>query len=188
MSTRGSILLAVGMLMVGLLIGALTGGVTGYVLGQSSRNAMAAQYFQRQQNLPPVQPQPNQPVNPTPQPGPTSPFSRRGGGNGFPPAANVLNGVRIDQVDPNGPAGKAGVQVNDIVTAVGSTKLDANHSLADLIQAQKPGDAVVLSITRGAQTIQLTVTLGASSADSAKPLLGVTYSTLPGAPFRFPTQ
>lgn len=188
MSSRGVILLAVGMLILGVLIGGLTGGVTGFVLGQSSRTAMAAQFFQRQQNLPTQPQQPNQSATPTPQPGQTSPYSRRGNGNGFPPASQVINGVRVDQVDANGPAGKAGVQVNDIITAVGSTKLDANHSLSDLIQAQKPGDTVTLSITRGSQTIQLTVTLGTSSTDSTKPLLGITYSNLPGAQYRFPTQ
>jgi len=189
MSNRGMILLAVGMLILGLLIGGLTGGVTGYVLGQGSRTALAAQFLQRQQNLPSTQPQqPNQSPNATPQPGQTNPFGRRNNGNGFPPAADVINGARVDQVDANGPAGKAGVQTNDIITAIGSTKLDANHSLADLIQAQKPGDNVTLSITRGSQTMQITVTLGASSTDSTKPLLGVTYSALPGGRFRFPTQ
>jgi membrane-associated protease RseP (regulator of RpoE activity) len=189
MSNRGAILLAVGMLILGLLIGGLTGGVTGFVLGQGSRTAMAAQFLQRQQNLPSTQPQqPNQPANPTPQPGQTNPLGRRSNGNGFPPAADVINGVRVDQVDANGPAGKAGVQANDIITAIGSTKLDANHSLGDLIQAQKPGDNVTLSITRGSQTMQITVQLGASSTDSTKPLLGITYSALPGGRFRFPTQ
>lgn len=186
MSSRGAILLAVGMLVLGLLIGGLTGGVTGFVLGQSSRAAMAAQFLQRQQNLP--SPQQQLPYA-TPQPGQT-PFSRRGNGNGngFPPALDVINGVRVDQVDATSPAGKAGVQVNDIITAIGSTKLDATHSLTDLIQAQKPGDNVVLSITRGSQTIQITVTLGASSTDNTKPLLGITYSALPGGRYRFPTQ
>lgn len=188
MSNRGMILLAVGMLILGLLIGGLTGGVTGYVLGQGSRTAMAAQFIQRQQNVPPLQQQPNQPANPTPQPGQTNPFGRRSDGNGFPPAADVINGARVDQVDASGPAGKAGVQTNDIITAVGSTKLDANHSLGDLIQAQKPGDKVALSITRGSQTMQITVELGASSTDSTKAMLGITYSALPGGRFRFPTQ
>lgn len=171
MSTRGTILLAIGMLILGMLIGGLTGGVAGYFAGQSSRIGLA----QRIQ-LPSITPQP-QPLQPqsTPQPIPT-PFAQRG----LPPAVNVLGAARVEEVEKDGPAEKAGLQVGDIITAVGTTKLDANHSLGDLIQAQKPGDKVDLSITRGRQTMVINVELGASSQDSTKAYLGIKYSTIPG--------
>lgn len=172
MSTRGTILLAIGMLILGLLIGGLTGGVAGYFAGQSSRIGFA----QRIQLLPAVTPQP-QPAQPqsTPQPMPT-PFAQRG----LPPAINVLGAARVEEVEKDSPAEKAGLQVGDIITAVGTTKLDANHSLGDLIQAQKPGDKVDLSITRGRQTLVITVELGKSAQDSTKAYLGIKYSTIPG--------
>ncbi|MBI5032996.1 MAG: PDZ domain-containing protein [Chloroflexi bacterium] len=191
MSTRGAILLAIGMLILGLSIGAMTGGVTGFFLGQSSR-ATAGQFFQQgypQGRFPNQQGQ-AQPT-PTPQPAPqqqpnqTNPFNRRGFGN-LPPAANVLNGARVTQVVGNSPAAKAGLKVGDIITAVGTTKLDADHALADLIQAHKPGEKVDLSVTRGSQTMIITVELGPSSNDSNKAYLGIEYSVMPGAQFRFP--
>lgn len=171
MSTRGTILLAIGMLILGLLIGGLTGGVAGYFAGQSSRIGLA----QRIQ-LPSItqQPQPSQPQS-TPQPMPT-PFTQRG----LPPAANVLGAARVEEVEKDSPAEKAGLQVGDIITAVGTTKLDANHSLGDLIQAQKPGDKIDLSVTRGRQTMVISVELGKSAQDSTKAYLGIKYSTIPG--------
>ncbi len=189
MSTRGAILLAIGMLILGLLIGIMTGGVTGFFLGQSSRTAVS-QFYQQgfpQGRFPNQQGQ----ATPTPQPGQqqpnqTSPFNRRGNGNGLPPASNVLNGARVTQVVANSPAAKAGLQVGDIITAVDTTKLDADHALADLIQAHKPGDKVDLSVTRGSQTMMISVELGSSSSDSTKAYLGIEYSAMPGAQFRFP--
>jgi membrane-associated protease RseP (regulator of RpoE activity) len=191
MSSRGSILLAIGMLILGLLIGGMSGGVTGFFLGQSSRPA-ASQFFQPGV---PFNRQPNQQGIPTPQspqgqpqpPNQTNPFNRRGNnGNGLPPAANVLNGAHVDDVDASSPAAKAGLQIGDIITAVGTTKLDAAHALADLIQAHKPGDKVDLSVTRGNQTMILTVELGTLSTDNTKAYLGIKYSTMPGGQFRVP--
>ncbi len=170
MSTRGTILLAIGMLILGLLIGGLTGGVAGYFAGQSSRVGLA----QRIQ-LPSFTPQP-QPLQPQSTPQPSPPLAPRG----LPPALNVLGAARVEEVEKDSPADKAGLQVGDIITAVGTTKLDANHSLGDLIQAQKPGDKVDLSITRGRQTMILNVELGKSPQDSTKAYLGIKYSTIPG--------
>lgn len=187
MSTRGAMLLAIGMLILGLLIGIMTGGVTGFFLGQSSRVAMGQFY---QQGFPQGR-LPSQQATPTPQPGQqqpnqTNPFNRRGTGNGLPPAANVLNGARVSQVVANSPAAKAGLQVGDIITAIDTTKLDADHALADLIQAHKPGDKIDLSVTRGSQTMIISVELGSSSNDNSKAYLGIEYSVMPGAQFRFP--
>ena len=175
MSSRGAVLLGIGMLVLGLLIGAMAGGVAGYFMGQNSRAVALGQRFQNVQPLPPVvqQPQPQQPQQ-QPQQQPT-PFSRRT----FPQAQNVLGAARVEQIDPGSPAEAAGLKVGDVITAVGSTKLDANHSLSDLILAQKPGDKVDLSVTRGTQTMIITITLGASAQDSTKASLGIRYTTIP---------
>jgi membrane-associated protease RseP (regulator of RpoE activity) len=170
MSTRGTILLAIGMLILGLLIGGLTGGVAGFFAGQSSQIRFA-QRFQ----LPIAPPTPQSPQTQPTSPAPT-PFMPRG----LPPALTVLGAARVEEVEKDSPAEKAGLQVGDIITAVGTTKLDANHSLGELIQAQKPGDKVDLSITRGRQTMIITVELGKSPQDSTKAYLGVKYSTVPG--------
>lgn len=175
MSTRGTILLAIGMLVLGLLLGGLSGGIAGYAMGQNAR-PLVGQVFPRMQQPAPQQPQPQQPS--PQQPGP---FGQRG----FPPAQSVMGGAQINAVEKDSPAEKAGLKVDDIITAVGSAKLDAQHSLADLIQAKKPGDKVELSITRGTQTLMLTAELGASPDDKSKAWLGIRYSTIPSMR-RFP--
>jgi S1-C subfamily serine protease len=170
MSTRGTVLLAIGMLVLGLLIGGLTGGAAGFFMG-TGRAQIVGRNF-------PVQPQ--QPQQPTlPDRRQATPANPNTNPRGLPPASSVLGGATITQVDATGPASKAGLQVGDIITAIDSTKLDANHALADLIQAHKPGDKVNLAITRGTQTLTIPVDLGASSTDSTKAFLGIQYSTVP---------
>jgi len=167
------------MLILGLLIGGLTGAIAGYFLGQSSRLQVS------QVVLPSSTPtaQPTQPTQPqSQQPTPSTPSPRRS----FPPALNVLGGARVEEVEKDSPAAKAGLHVGDIITAVGASRLDASHSLADLIQAHKPGEKVDLSVTRGAQTLTITVELGAAAQDSKQAWLGIRYSTLPGGRFRLP--
>ncbi len=81
MSSRGAILLAIGMLILGLLLGGMTGGVAGFMVGQSARPAVSQ--FVPRGNAP----QPNQP-NQNPNPLPFSP-------RGAQPGANAVNGAVV---------------------------------------------------------------------------------------------
>lgn len=164
MSSRGAILLAIGMLVLGLLLGGITGGVAGFFVGQSGRGAVS-QFVPRG-----YAPQPNQPnQNPNPQP-----FGPRGG---FQPGTNAaVNGASVAEVTADSPAAKAGLQVGDIITSVGGVPIDQNHSLAALVQAKKPGDTVDLAVTRGTQTLTITVTLGASPQNSGTAFLGIRFT------------
>lgn len=173
MSPRGTILLAIGMLILGLFFGAAMGGAAGYFAGQNARVTTS-------RNVPANQ----APVQPNlPAPGTERvPFS-----SGLPPAMNVIGGARVEDVEKESPAEKAGVRVGDVITAVGSTKLDAQTALADVIKTYKPGDKVELAITRGAQTLKLTVELGAAADNKDAARLGIRYTPLiPGGRFRFP--
>jgi 2-alkenal reductase len=78
---------------------------------------------------------------------------------------SVNAGALVGQVTSGGPADKAGLQENDVITAVNGTKLDQQHSLADVLLTFKPGDTVSLTINRGGQTQTLSVTLGTRPAD-----------------------
>lgn len=169
MSTRGTILLAVGMLILGLVLGAALGGAAGFFAGQNTSASRAL----------PANPAPAAPKQPAPgaERAPMLP--------NLPRALNVLGGARIEEVEKDSPAEKAGLQVGDVITAVGGTKLDAKTSLADVIKTYKPGDKIELSVTRGAQTLKLTVELGAAADNTAR--LGIRYTPLiPGGRFRFP--
>jgi putative serine protease PepD len=99
-----------------------------------------------------------------------------------------VTGARVDQVTADSPAAKAGLQVGDVITAIGGTKIDATHSLADLIQQKKPGDSVALAVTRGTQNLTITVTLGASAQNSSTAFLGISFTPVSpgGGRFRLP--
>ncbi|HUZ03463.1 MAG TPA: trypsin-like peptidase domain-containing protein [Thermomicrobiaceae bacterium] len=77
--------------------------------------------------------------------------------------ANTTGAV-IGQVAPNSPGAAAGLQANDVVTAIDGTKLTTESSLAEAIDHHKPGDVVTLSVQRGSQHLSLKVTLGTMPA------------------------
>jgi len=59
-----------------------------------------------------------------------------------------------------GPADQAGIQEGDIITKLGGTAVDQNHSLTGLLDQHQPGDKVTLTIIRSGKTITKNVTLG----------------------------
>ncbi len=63
------------------------------------------------------------------------------------------------------PAAKAGLEDGDIITAIGGQRIDAGHSLEDILVRYRPGDEVALSVLRDGATLELTVTLGTRPAD-----------------------
>jgi len=70
-------------------------------------------------------------------------------------------GVPIVKVVPaDGPAGKAGLQVNDVIEAINSTKITSFDQLVSLLAQDKPGQTITLTILRDGQTKHVKVTLG----------------------------
>lgn len=74
----------------------------------------------------------------------------------IPPSSDPNN----PSVIADGPAAQAGLQENDIITAVNGTAIDQRHSLLSLLTPHQPGDRVKVTVQRGDQTKQLTITLG----------------------------
>ena len=68
-------------------------------------------------------------------------------------------GALIQQVAPGSPAAQAGIQPNDVITAVDGKALTSESSLQEAINAHKPGDTITLTIIRNKQeqTIKLTL-------------------------------
>ncbi len=161
MSNRGTVLLAIGMLVLGLVLGGVGGGVAGYFMGQSRARTAFGQFNMPVPGYPPNAPNTN-PVNPN-QPG----------GRFF---QNIANGARVLDVEANSAGAQAGLQVGDIITAISGTPIDQNHQIADLIKTHKPGDKVDLTVTRGTQTLTLNVTLAASPSDNSAAYLGIRYA------------
>jgi hypothetical protein len=73
-------------------------------------------------------------------------------------------GVRVLEVRPDGPAAKAGLKANDLVTSVAGVRIRQMSDLADVLKLFKPGDTVAMDVQRGGQPQQVKVTLGRRSA------------------------
>jgi S1-C subfamily serine protease len=62
------------------------------------------------------------------------------------------------------PAAQAGVKENDIITRINDVRIDAAHSLQDILSQYDPEQNLTLDILRGGEQIRLTVTLGTRPA------------------------
>lgn len=65
------------------------------------------------------------------------------------------------------PADKAGLKEGDIITKVGGTAVDEDHSLTALLGKYQPGDKVTLTVVNGSKTRSVGVTLGVAPTGSA---------------------
>jgi 2-alkenal reductase len=72
----------------------------------------------------------------------------------------VNQGALIGQVEPGGPAAKAGLVEGDIITAVDGKQLSDSITLRQVLLSDAPGTPVNLSVLRDGKTLQLNVTLG----------------------------
>jgi 2-alkenal reductase len=76
--------------------------------------------------------------------------------------------VTVADVDPGGPADKAGIAVGDIITAVDGTTLDGEHEFLNEVYRHKPGEVVTLSIQpQNGRQADIQVTLGSRPAGSS---------------------
>ena len=68
-----------------------------------------------------------------------------------------------DPVDPSGPAGKAGVKAGDIIVEFDGRKVTSADDLVVAIRAKSVGDRVSMTVRRGSETIEVTLTLAGKS-------------------------
>lgn len=105
-------------------------------------------------------------------------FAQRGGGGGggqggnFGPMGRMMNhgpfigiafepvegGVKVVQVLAGSPAETAGLLVDDVITAVNGTAI-GDGNVRDILKDLAVGDAVELSVTRGEESLTVSVTL-----------------------------
>ncbi|MGB6198740.1 MAG: trypsin-like peptidase domain-containing protein [Candidatus Acidiferrales bacterium] len=78
---------------------------------------------------------------------------------------NQQEGVIVSDVDPNGPAGKAGLQIGDILESLDGRSL-GSVPLAKMIIATQPSDAVLTAVVvRGAQKLTLQIPVKEDRSD-----------------------
>ena len=68
-------------------------------------------------------------------------------------------GAYVTSVSASSPAGKAGLQTDDIITSLGGIALDGTHSFINTLFNFKPGDQIEVGFMRGgkSQSVQLTL-------------------------------
>ncbi|MFG2481692.1 trypsin-like peptidase domain-containing protein [Streptomyces virginiae] len=74
-------------------------------------------------------------------------------------------GAANELVDPNGPAGKAGLKPGDVITEFGGRSVDSGPTLISMIWTYKPGDTVKLTYLRGGKPTTVDITLGSRVGD-----------------------
>jgi putative serine protease PepD len=78
-------------------------------------------------------------------------------------AAAVGTGAELASIQDGSPAADAGLQVGDVITAVGDRVVTSSTELTAAVRSADPGDTVTLTVRRGGETIQVDVTLDAAS-------------------------
>jgi S1-C subfamily serine protease len=74
---------------------------------------------------------------------------------------SVTEGALVAEVYDGTPAADAGLQVDDVITAVNGEPVDQERTLADRLVAYEEGDVVTLSVLRGGESLDVEVTLAA---------------------------
>jgi S1-C subfamily serine protease len=72
----------------------------------------------------------------------------------------VQGGVRVTKVIAQGPSANAGMQANDVITAVNNVAVASMSALVIDLRKFNPGDTVTLAVRRGSQTTTASVVLG----------------------------
>ena len=81
-------------------------------------------------------------------------------------AGQSASGTNTPAIEANSPAAKAGMKENDIITAVDGTAVDGTHPLVALLAQHNAGDTITLTVQRGAQSLQLPVTLASRPSNA----------------------
>ncbi len=79
-------------------------------------------------------------------------------------AYGASSGVFVQSVNPNGPAGKAGIQASDIVVGVNGHEIKEGEELVNVISAAQPGSSVDLKVLRDGKTMTVAVKVGDRAA------------------------
>ncbi|MGE0454882.1 MAG: PDZ domain-containing protein [Vicinamibacteria bacterium] len=71
-------------------------------------------------------------------------------------------GVLVSDVEPDGPAAKAGMQAGDVILKVGERSVRDGDDLRSALSRSEPGSEVGIQVQRDGKPVELKVTLGGS--------------------------
>ncbi|MBR3143483.1 MAG: trypsin-like peptidase domain-containing protein [Clostridiales bacterium] len=77
-----------------------------------------------------------------------------------------IKGAIIYEVEEGSPAEKAGLQKDDVITAVNGTAVSSTTELCSILAEGKEGDKYTLTVYRNGETIKVTVKLGVRRQDA----------------------
>ncbi len=101
---------------------------------------------------------------------------------GLPEAVNRVygfkNGVLVQEVQPGGPADKAGLKAGDIITAIDGRNIKDGNDLVNEIASRRPGSTARLGFLRDGKPMDTTVTIG----DREKVFADLGAQQMPSAP------
>jgi len=72
----------------------------------------------------------------------------------------VDSGALVTDVESGGPADEAGLEVEDVIVAAGSTEIEDSGDLLGTLRDYRPGDSLNLTVVRGGGEQEITVELG----------------------------
>jgi len=126
--------------------------------------------------------------SPNPQPGAsTTPAENRSEGRAalgvFVAPSETGRGIRVLDVDPAGPAGKAGIVPGDLITSIDKKEVNTPRDLMDQIRTKQPGHKTEIAFVRGQETKSATATL----VDRTVMMQG-RGPGMPGMPGEFPER
>lgn len=80
--------------------------------------------------------------------------------------SNSSGGATVSSVQPGSPASSAGVQRNDLITAINSKAISSTNQFIATVDNFAPGDMITLTLKRGGQNHNITLKLGTRPASS----------------------
>jgi serine protease Do len=99
----------------------------------------------------------------------------------------VENGMKIEDLSEDGPAGEAGFKKGDVMTHFADVAITGKIHLSALIKTREPGSEVTIRILRDGKSQSLKVTLGTREAGEQGPrrsfFSGMTSRRVSGFPF-----